>query len=398
MREKTKKGYVLDGDGSTSVAPAAPRAVAAKAGGNPELEAVIAANPADPNGYLVYADWLQTTGDKLGEYVALACRGEADPLLRKMATKLLKANEKAWLGLVAEETDLAAVEWANGFIRQARVTMEYEGEPHAKKVLSALLKLPTARFLQELVIGLYYDEKETYEVNYGGAAKVLVANGPLPTLRSLFIGDFEYPDETEISWAKVGNVGGLWPLYPNLESLRLRGGEQKLGTIVLPQLKEFVLETGGLDVGALRSITKAEWPNIERISVWFGREDYGWNGKPKDVIGLLQRTDLPKLKHLGLKNNEIGDEIAAMVLASPLVAQLEELDLSMSTLADPGAEALIAGAAKLRHLRLLDVSDCYLTDAVAARLMAALPNAKVGDQREPDDWGDGLHRYSSVGE
>lgn len=132
--------------------------------------------------------------------------------------------------------------------------------------------------------------------------------------------------------------------------------------------------------------------------MWFGREDYGWNGKPKDVIGLLQRTDLPKLKHLGLKNNEFGDEIASMVLDSPVVAGLEELDLSMSTLADPGAELLIQGAARLRHLRLLDVSDCYLSDEVGARLKAALPNANVTGQREPDDWGDGLHRYSSVGE
>ncbi len=372
--------------------------VAPKAGGNPELEAVIAANPEDANGYLVYADWLQTTGDKLGEYVALAWRGEGDPLLKKMADKMLKENAKAWLGLVAEEPELATVEWAHGFIKTARVTMEYEGEPHAKKVLSGLLKLPTARFLQDLVIGLYYDEQETYEVNYAGAAKLLVGNGPLPTLRSLFIGDFEYPDETEISWAKLGNVGNIWALYPNLESLHLRGGEQKLGALVLPKLKSFLLETGGLDVGALRSITKAEWPNIERISVWFGREDYGWNGKPKDVIGLLQRTDLPKLKHLGLKNNEFGDEIAGIVVGSPLVAGLEELDLSMSTLADPGAEVLIQGAARLRHLRVLDLTDCYITDEVAARLKAALPNANVSEQREPDNWGDELHRYSSVGE
>lgn len=133
VREKTKKGYVLDGGGGAPAAPAATRVVAPKAGGNPELEAVIAANPGDPSGYLVYADWLQTTGDKLGEYVALACRGASDPLLRKMADKLLKENAKAWLGLVAEEPELAAVDWANGFIAKGRVTMEYEGEPHAKR-------------------------------------------------------------------------------------------------------------------------------------------------------------------------------------------------------------------------------------------------------------------------
>lgn len=397
VKEKTKKGYALDGAGASTPAPD-PKAAAPKPGGNLELEAAIAAHPDDANAYLVYADWLQTQNDKLGEYVALAARGATDPMLRKMADKMLKENTKAWIGSLAEEPELSALEWANGFIHTASVTMEYEGEPHAKKTLGALLKLPTARFLQDLTIALYYDEKETYEVNYSGAAKLLVANGPLPTLRSLFIGAFEYPDETEISWAKVGNVAGLWALYPNLETLRLRGGQQKLGELKLPNLKSFLIETGGLDVGALRSICKAEWPKIESLSVWVGREDYGWNGKPKDFLPLLQRTDLPKLKHLGIKNNELGDEIATMIVGSPLVAQLDELDLSMSTLGDEGAEVLIRNAAKLSHLKLLDVTDCYISDAVGARLEAALPKARVGDQREPDEYDGEFHRYSSIGE
>ena len=391
IKEKTKKGYVLDGTGEATPVPS-PKVAAPKPGGNPEIEAAIAANPEDANAYLVYADWLQSQNDKLGEYVALAVRGATDPALKKMAARMLKENTKAWVGMLAEEPELATLRWANGFIQTASVTMEYEGEPHARKILGALLKLPTARFLQALTLGLYYDEEETYEVNYSGAARLLVANGALPTLRALFIGSFEYPDETEISWAKLGNLGKLWALYPNLEHLHLRGGEQKLGELNLPNLKSFLLETGGLDVGALKSISKASWPNIERISVWIGRDDYGWNGKPADILPLLQRKDLPKLKHLGIKNNELGDVIAEMVVGSPLVAQVEELDLSMSTLGDPGAEVLIRNAAKLVHLKLLDVTDCYISDPVAARLKAALPNASVDGQREPDEYGGELHR------
>ena len=320
-------------------------------------------------------------------------------MLKKMADKLLKTNAKAWLGVLPEHEDLVTVSWANGFIDSATVTMEYEGEPHAKKMLSALLKLPTTRFLQSLVIGLYYDEEETYEVNYSGAAKLLVANGPLPTLRSLFLGDFEYPDDTEISWAHVGNVAGLWPLYPNLDTLRIRGGDQKLGAIDLPKLKSFLLETGGLDPGALKSIVNAKWPNIERLVFWCGREDYGWKAKAKDLLPLLERTDLKKLTHLGIKNTEIGDDLPSLLVNSPMLAQLKELDLSMSTLGDPGAEMILKNVAKFSHLTALDLTDCYITDDVAARLKAALPAADVSGQREPDDWGDGeMHRYASVGE
>ncbi len=401
IREKTKKGYALAGDGARP--PASPRpAPAAKAprpGGNPELEANVADNPDDVNAYLVYADWLQSTDDPLGEFVALSCRAASDPVLKKLANKQLKLHEKTWLGALAEHTDLASLEWRNGFIESARVTMEFEGDPHAKKLLTALLKLPTCQFLRSLTLGLYYDEAEEYEVNYNGAGKVLVAHGPMPSLRSLFIGDFDYPDETEISWAHLGNLGGVWALYPNLKTLRLRGGDQKLGAINLPNLQEFTIETGGLTPAALKSIAAAQWPSIERISIWCGREDYGWKSKAKDLLPLLERTDLPKLRHLGLKNSEIGDELPALLARTPLLRQLDELDLSMSTFGDAGAEALLANAPAFTHLTLIDVSESYLTPPVAARLHAVFPAANVKGQRKPDDWGSGeLHRYCSVGE
>lgn len=133
--------------------------------------------------------------------------------------------------------------------------------------------------------------------------------------------------------------------------------------------------------------------------MWFGREDYGWNGKPADVLPLLQRTDWTKLKSLALKNHEIGDELCGMVAKSPLLAQLESLDLSMSTIGDEGADILVKHASAFAHLKKLDLSDCYLTPEGVAQLKAALPNAVVSEQRTPDDWGDGeMHRYSSVGE
>lgn len=36
-----------------------------------ELEGAIAADPGDPNAYLVYADWLQARGDPLGELIVV---------------------------------------------------------------------------------------------------------------------------------------------------------------------------------------------------------------------------------------------------------------------------------------------------------------------------------------
>jgi hypothetical protein len=63
---------------------------------------------------------------------------------------------------------------------------------------------------------------------------------------------------------------------------------------------------------------------------------------------------MPRLRHLALCNSVIGDEIAAAAAAAPVVARLEVLGLSMGTLGDAGAEALLGGQ-PLTHLTKLDL-------------------------------------------
>ena len=153
--EKTTKGY-------TRVRP---RDTAHESKTNPELEAAILQAPDSDHGYLVYADWLQGQGDPRGELIALqhaqrqAQGAEATRLKRKSAT-LYKEHQETLLGtrltsmLGARSLTLA---WHLGFIRGARVAAsDDDADPDFDivEVLTMLLRHPSARFLQDLTLGM----------------------------------------------------------------------------------------------------------------------------------------------------------------------------------------------------------------------------------------------------
>ncbi len=132
----------------------------------------------------------------------------------------------------------------------------------------------------------------------------------------------------------------------------------------------------------------SELPNLEHLDLWLGEDNYGGDATVADLAPFLGGERLPALRHLGLEDSEIQDEIAAAVAGAPVVARLESLSLAMGILTDQGAEALLAGQ-PLTHLRKLDLHHHFLSDAMVARVKAALPGVEVDldEQEKPDgDW------------
>ena len=393
--EKTKKGYTRVKPEDTGPKPKS----------NKELEAAILRAPDVADGYLVYGDWLQAEGDPRGEFIALqhalsqAKGAEATALKKKVAT-LLKKHQDLLLG-----TSLATMlggktltlEWQLGFIRSARVAAAgYDEDPEFEidETLAMLLAHPSARFLQELTLGLADSEGEN---EYGDLIRLIAKSAP-KTVRKVFIGDFVFPDDTEISWTHVGNVAPLYKALPQLRSLHLRGGEVSLGKMDLPELREFTLESGGLDRGSVKSIAAANWPKLERMEVWFGSENYGAGGEVKHLQPILDATGLPELRHLGLCNAEFTNELVAVLPKSKVLKQLETLDLSRGTLTDSGAEVLLANAAAFKHLKCLDVTRNLLSTKAAKSLAKLCADVVLGHQRRDYSDEEDEHRYVAVGE
>ncbi|WP_141592587.1 WGR domain-containing protein [Myxococcus sp. AB056] len=392
--EKTKKGY-------TRIKP---KDTAPASKTNPELEAAILQAPESDDGYLVYADWLQGQGDPRGELMALqhaqrqAQGAEATHLKRKVAA-LYKKHQGALLGvgltsMLGEKALM--LEWHLGFIRGARVAapgFDSDADFDVVETLTMLLRSPSARFLQELTLGLPDNDGDN---EYGDLIKVVTRLAP-KTLQRLFIGDFVFPDESEISWVKLGNLAPLLKALPHLTTLRLRGGEVRLGPVELPELRRFTMESGGLPRPAVQSIASAKWPKLEQLEVWFGSEEYGGRFRPSDIQPILDATGLPNLKHLGLCNAAFSDELATVLPKAKVLKQLESLDLSKGTLMDTDAEVLAANAAAFKHLKKLDVSQNQLTRKGVKLLASLCPDVAAGNQRDIYDDGEG-GRYVAVSE
>ncbi|MGV9380997.1 STM4015 family protein [Nonomuraea sp. NPDC003707] len=200
--------------------------------------------------------------------------------------------------------------------------------------------------------------------------------GRLPELRSLFLGAIS-PEDCEISWITQSDITPLLEAYPKLERLEVRGGTGlRFSPVRHESLKVLRFETGGLLGEAVRGVGACDLPALEHLDMWFGVDEYGGDATVGDVAGILGGERLPRLRHLGLQNSQIQDELAAAVASAPIVAGLETLSLAMGGLTDAGAEALLSGQ-PLTHLRRLDLSHHDIGLEMRARLTAALPGVDV---------------------
>jgi uncharacterized protein (TIGR02996 family) len=359
---------------------------------NPTLEAAILAKPDDAHAYAVYGDWLQSVGDVRGELIALQHAGKKDAAakyIEKHKAELLTAtvdDEEIEL----DDKDIAELEWENGFIKKARLAAKYDG-PNLDQVYSAFMKLGSARFCRQLTLGPATLGDENH---YENVVTVLNELGLPPLVDNLFIGDFTYED-SELSWSHLGDISGLWKKFAKLKRLKVRMGSMTFGKIVLPELTSFSVETGGLDKDSLKSILKADWPKLEYLEIYLGQDNYGGDCTLEDLQPILDGKIPKGVKHLSLCNNEIADELAGVIGDAKVLAQLEVLDLSKSTLSDEGARQIIAHAKKFAHLKTLDLSECYLSDDVVAELEKLGKHIEAGAQRDDDDPD---YRHSVVGE
>lgn len=265
-----------------------------------------------------------------------------------------------------------------------RLREEYEDEVTLSNRLEALVAQPDHEKLTALIIGAWTGSCEGE--NSKEIVSTLASLGPqLPGLRHLFFGEMTY-EECEISWINQSDLSPLLVALPNLESLRVRGGsELSFSKVRHEHLRELALETGGLSRNAIREIFLCEFPSLERLELLLGEENYGFDGGVEDLQPLLSGALFPKLKQLGLMNSEIANEIAAVVVNSPIVSRLEVLDLSLGNLDGEGVQSL-HNLANFPQLKTLNISHHFADDGQIEALKKALKCEVIADDKQsPDD-------------
>ena len=260
--------------------------------------------------------------------------------------------------------------------------------------LEAYFETDAALTATALVLGAWHgddSEKTSAEV----VATLVKGRDRLPRLAAIFMGDIT-SEENEMSWIKQSDLSPLLAAFPRLQLLRARGGDGLALTV--PQhahLRALALETGGMDVSVLRSVCTSDFPNLEYLELWLGTDQYGANYSVADLQPILSGRLFPKLKYLGLRNCQLADEVAAVVVNSPLLQRLETLDLSLGVLTDEGARALLLLPLNTT-LKKLNLHYNYLS-ADLVRQLKALPlvvdASKPSDMDVNDEW-----RFVAVGE
>jgi hypothetical protein len=216
----------------------------------------------------------------------------------------------------------------------------------------------------------------------------------LPQLRALFVGDMD-PEDCEISWIHQGDYSDLIDVYPQLELLRVRGGTGlRLPRTEYPELRELVIETGGLPGSVMEAIANSTLPLLQRLELWLGTEHYGFDGDLSTVTGLLERIEPQRLIYLGLRDSEIADDLAVYLAQQDWLGQLHMLDLSMGTIGDRGAEALCSSR-HLAGLKVLDLRHHYISPPLIRQLELLPLTLLIDEPEKADDEGD---RYVQVGE
>ena len=205
-------------------------------------------------------------------------------------------------------------------------------------------------------------------------------------IQRLFIGDMDY-EECEVSWIMQGDYARLWAALPNLKALTIKGStDLELGEICHERLEELTIICGGLGSDVIRSIQNAKLPNLKKLLLYIGIEDYGFDGNADTIKELLDKADFPKLSYLGITDSEIQDELAQVVLNSKFMGQIETLDLSMGTLTDKGGALLFETLPKWPNIKTLDVHYHYLSDEMEEKLCSLPITVDVSEGEEPDEY------------
>jgi uncharacterized protein (TIGR02996 family) len=359
------------------------------------LEAAIRADRADPAAYLVYADWLQSHGNPLGELIVL-----------HHARKLKKANALA-ATLDVPDPELATVGWRFGMwewlhLENGRDWMDATFDPLA--LAQRVFSSPMCAALEELRIGILrwdHNDEDVPAVLTDAANHAWAAD-----LSKLHLGAVD--GNIDMAHHVIGTVGKLiTKTFPKLRSLELHSGDQswrrkgtfEIAGLALPELTELVIETCSWSKKRMKDLLAASLPKVERLELWFGSADYGANCSVRDLAPLLDSAVFPTLRHLGLRNAEFANALAEALPAAAIAPRLESLDLSMGTMTDDGAAALAAGAKRFKQLKVLSVDENFLSTRVVRELRAVFPSVMSKTQKDADDSIEGeLHYYVSVSE
>jgi uncharacterized protein (TIGR02996 family) len=271
------------------------------------LLAAIIADPDSRAARQVYADLLQEEGDPRGDFIAtqlarsaLKTRAGVKALLAR-EEELLKKHRKKWIAFAAAKG--ARWEFRDGFAEKLSLDA------------ADLVRAGAAIFATEPVV-----ELSVWKID--GLAPVLALPG-LARIRHLTLARSRLSADDIAALAASPHLGAVELLDLSESGL----GDDGLATLArshaFPRLRDLRLRSCELGPAGIVALVDAPWaPGLAALDLFIN--DIGDTG----ARALATSTRLPVLASLVLTHNKITDDALAELLASPVVARLEHLDLA----------------------------------------------------------------------
>lgn len=283
---------------------------------------------------------------------------------------------------------------------QKRYTYTYEDyeddNKTAETMVEEILADPEFAQVDSLEIGNWGN---AWEDNCQPILDGMVANkDAFAHVQELAIGIMEMED-CEISWIMQGDYSRLWQALPNLKHLTIQGSSDlELGEIAHEQLESLEIICGGLPVDVIKSVAHAKLPNLRKLVLYLGVEDYGFDASPEELQELLQEMHFPQLEYFGLLDSENQDTVTEMVLNCPLMPQLTTLDLSCGTLTDEGGKLLLEQVPNFPKLQKLDLHYHYLSKEMMDKLAALPIEVDLSEQNKAEEYDGEVYCYPLITE
>ena len=217
-------------------------------------------------------------------------------------------------------------------------------------------------------------------------------------IEELFVGDMDF-EECEVSWIIQGNYSRLWEAMPGLRELTIKGStDLTLGNIRHDNLESLTIICGGLPESVIKEIEKAKLPNLKKLLLYIGSDNYGFDGNEDTIKSLLDHMDFPNLEYLGIADSEIQDQLAEVVLKNKIMGQLHTLDLSCGTLTDKGGALILETVPQYPNLEKLDVHYHFMTKGMVKKLQALPVEVDASDANQPDEYDGEIYLYAMLTE
>jgi uncharacterized protein (TIGR02996 family) len=308
--------------------------------------ASILADPDDKKARLVYADLLSQTDDPRGAFIVMQCTradlADGDPRIAELDAEieaLLKKHKKAWTAY--GDNKGARWEYRRGFIEKLSLD--------AKDLVANGAQIFAAEPIEELSI--WKIDESPKQIGTSRLAAVLAL--PLHRIRRLSLarcalieddfaalasaktlGSVEVLDLTK----GTGDTSPIAPLanatsLPKLRELKLRGcrmGDEAMATLAKSKTLRFSrldAAMNELTATACEAIADATWaPQLVHLDL-SSNEMLGDAG----LRALAGSTRLTALRSLKLEYVGLQDEAVDIILQSPVLSNLEHLDVTAST-------------------------------------------------------------------